>query len=206
MKTEHFQISVLHQPGSEETAFNPETREPASLRIMKLSDKDIVPTKGSPLEAGHDIYSLTDGLVPAKGQRVVETGIAIGLPGGTYRRLSGRSGMTSKIGRAVGRGVTDADYNGEIKVILRNHGLVVYLFKARDRIAQLLIERIADPDDMELDELEPTEGGKLGFRSCSLNPKRSIRAKDQKVKICFLHGDTGNNEFFSTADISYYPP
>jgi len=50
-----------------ETALTPEKREPTSLRIMKLSDKAIIPTKGSRFAASHDIYALTDGLVPAKG-------------------------------------------------------------------------------------------------------------------------------------------
>ena len=76
---------------------------------MQPSDKAIIPTKGSLFAAGHDIYALTDGMVPAKGQTVVETGIAIGLPEGTYGRLAARSGMTSKMGIAVGGGVRDAD-------------------------------------------------------------------------------------------------
>jgi len=84
LKSEHFQISVIHQRRGAETALVPEKRESTSLRIMKLSDKAIITTKGSRFAAGNDIYALTDGLVPAKGQTRVETGIAIGLPEGTY--------------------------------------------------------------------------------------------------------------------------
>jgi len=51
---------------------------------MKVSDKAIVPTKGSRFAAGHDIYALTDSLVPAQGQTMVEMCIVIGLPEGTY--------------------------------------------------------------------------------------------------------------------------
>jgi len=87
---------------------------------MKLSDKAVVSTKGSRFAAGHDIYAITDGVVPAKGQIMVETEIAIGLPEGTYGRLAVRSGMASKMGIAVGGGVIDADYTGEVNVILRN--------------------------------------------------------------------------------------
>jgi len=58
---------------------------------------------------------------------------------------------------------------------------------------------------MEVDDLETTEGGKSGFGSSYLNPKRSIMAKEEEVKICFLHTDTDRNEFFSTADIAYHP-
>jgi len=89
---------------------------------MKLSDKAIIPTKGCRFAAGHDMYALRDGLIPAKGQTMVQAGIAIGLPEGTYGRLAARSGMASKMGIAVGGGVRDADYTGQVRVILRNHG------------------------------------------------------------------------------------
>jgi len=85
---------------------------------MKLLDKATIPTNGSRFAAGHDIYALTDGLVPAKGQTIVETGIGIGLPEGPYGRLAARSGMASQMGIAVGCGVIDADYPREDKVIL----------------------------------------------------------------------------------------
>jgi len=58
---------------------------------------------------------------------------------------------------------------------------------------------------MEVDNLETTEGGKSGFGSSDLNPKRSITAKEEGVNISFLHGDTDNNEFFSAKDIGYHP-
>jgi len=82
LKTEHFQLSVIHQKRSAETTRNPEKREHTTLGIMKPSDKAIVPPKGSRFAAGHDIYALSDGLVPANGQTRVERGITIGLPEG----------------------------------------------------------------------------------------------------------------------------
>jgi len=172
---------------------------------MKLGDKAIIRTKGSPFAAGHDISALTDGLVPAKGQTMVEMGIAIGLPQGTYRRLAARSGMASKMGIAVGRGVIDADYTGEVKVILRNHGEADCVFNAGDRIAQLIIEKVANAHGMEVDDLGITERGTIGFGSSDMNPKPSITAKEEEVKICFLQADTNNNEFFSAVDIDYHP-
>jgi len=45
----------------------------------------------------------------------------------------------------------------------------------------------------------------MGFGSSDPNPKRSITAKEEEVKICFLHADTSENEFFSAADIGYHP-
>jgi len=172
---------------------------------MKLWDRAIILTKGSGFAAGHDIYALTDGLIPAKGQTMVETGIAIGLPEGTYGRLAARSGMASKMGIAVGGGVIDADYTGEIKVIFRNHGEADCVYIAGDRVAQLIVERIANTDAMEVDHLGITERAKMGFGSSGLNPERSITAKREEVKICFLYAERSENEFFSTADIGYHP-
>jgi len=136
---------------------------------------------------------------------MVETGISIGLPEGTYGRLAARSGMASKMGIAVGGGVIDADYTAEVKVILRNHGEADCVFKTGDRIAQLIIEKVANADAMEVDDLETTERRTMGFGSSNLNPKRSITAKEEEIKICFLHTDTSENEFFSAADIGYHP-
>jgi len=205
LKSEHFQISVIHQKRRAETALIPETLESGNLRIIKLSDKAMIPTKGSRFAAGHDIYTLTEGLVPTKGQKMVETGIAIGLPEGTYRRLAARSGMASKMGIVVGGGVIDADYTREVKGILQNHGEADCVFKAEDRIAQLIVEKVANADAMEVDDLGITERGKMGFGSSHMNPKRSITAKEEEVKICFLHTDTSKNEFFNAADIGYHP-
>jgi len=58
---------------------------------------------------------------------------------------------------------------------------------------------------MEVDKLEITERGKMGFGSSDMNPKRSITAKEEKIQICFLHADTSEKEFFSAADIGYHP-
>jgi len=65
--------------------------------------------------------------------------------------------MASKMGIAVGGGVIDADYTGEVKVILRNHGRADCVFKAGDRIGQLIIEKVANADAMEVEDLRITE-------------------------------------------------
>jgi len=144
-------------------------------------------------------------MVPVTGQAMVETGIAIGLPEGTYGRLAARSGMASKRGVAVGSGVIDADYTGEVKVILRNNGQGNCSFKAGDRRAQLIIEKIADTHAIEGANLGTTKRGKMGFGSSDLNPRRSITPKQAGIEIGFLHADTRVNKFFSTTDICCHP-
>jgi len=128
-------------------------------RIKRLQRNAIISSKGSRMAAGHDIHALKDGTIPAQRQMLVDTGIAIGLPRGTYGRLAARSGMASKHRIAVGGGVIDADYTSEIKVILRNHGDTNYEFMAGDRIAQVIVEKIQTHDAMEIDNLEDTARG-----------------------------------------------
>jgi len=71
--------------------------------------------------------------------------------------------MASKMGIAVGGGVRDADYTGEGKVILGNHEEADSVFKAADRIAQLIEEKVANADTMAVDDLGITDRGKMGL-------------------------------------------
>ena len=98
LKPEHFELSVCHRKDRIQISLV-RKKTPASnrLRIKRVSLKAKMPTKGSRMAAGHDIYAPEKGLVPAKGQILVGTGIAIGLPKGTYGRIAARSGMASKM-------------------------------------------------------------------------------------------------------------
>jgi len=140
------------------------------LRVKRLQQQATIPTKGSRMAAGYDIYALKDRTIPAQRQMFVDTGIAIGLPRGTYGRVAARSGMASKHGIAVGGGVIDADYTGEVKVIFQNHGNTSYEFMAGDLIAQLIVEKIRRHDAMEIDNNEDTERGTRGFGSSDITP------------------------------------
>jgi len=121
-----------------------EKLEPTSLRIMTLSDKMIIPTKGSQFVPVMTSIAVSNGVVLAKRQAMVETGIAIGLPEETYGRLAARTGMAIRLGIAVGSGVIDTDYTGEVKVILGDPGQAEYSFSAGDQMAQLIVQQIAD--------------------------------------------------------------
>jgi len=127
---------------------------------------------------------------------LVDTGIALGLPRGTYRRLAARGGMASRHGITVGGVVIDVEYTSEIKVILQNHGNTSYKFKAGDRIAQLIVEKIQTHDAMEIDNLEDTNRGTQGFGSSDIGPKRLIMCEELKVKMGFLNPDPQDNSYF----------
>jgi len=111
--------------------------------------------------------------------------------------------MASKHGIAVGGGlgVIDADYAGEMKVILRNHGDTNYEFKAGDRIAQLIVEKIQTHDAREIHNLEDTARGTKGFSSTDIGPKRLITCDELQVKMCFLNPVPQDNSYFDEEDI-----
>ncbi|KAF2968732.1 hypothetical protein GQX73_g4828 [Xylaria multiplex] len=139
------------------------------LLIKKLSDKARLPTRGSAFAAGYDMYSSQAATVPARGKVLVDTDIAIAVPAGTYGRIAPRSGLASKHSIQTGAGVIDADYRGQVKILLFNHSDTDYAIAEGDRIAQLVIERIYTPKVVEVAELEESVRGAGGFGSTGTN-------------------------------------
>lgn len=144
---------------------------PQDLKIYLRSDKATLPTKGSILSAGYDLYSSEDGLIPKQGQGMISTDISVIVPIGTYGRVAPRSGLAVKHGISTGAGVIDADYRGEVKVVLFNHSTKDFEIKKGDRIAQLVLESIVNAEikQISIDELDNTERGSGGFGSTGKN-------------------------------------
>jgi len=202
LKPEPFEVSLCHRKDRIQVSrVEGKKRITNRLRIKILQRNAIIPTKDTRIAAGNDIYALKDGTIPAQRQMLVHTAIAIGIPRGTYSRLAATSGMAINHGIAVGGGVIDADYTGEIKVILRNHGDTSDEFKAGDRIAQLIVEKIQKHDAKEIDNLEDTDRRTKGFGSTDIGPKRRIMCEELKVKMCLLNPDPQDNSYFDKEDI-----
>jgi len=122
LKPEPFQISLIHKNNQNKGYISqPEPVIRNGVKVKRLSNQGILPTNGSRVAAGHDIYARSVFTIPAQGQFLVETGIASRLPKGTYAQIAPRSGLASKKGIAFNGGVIDADYTGEIKIIIINH-------------------------------------------------------------------------------------
>jgi len=94
-----------------------------------------VPIEGSARAAGHDLYAIEGTEVPARGQAIVGTGIAIGLPHDTYGRIAPRSSLAGKHRLMTNAGVIDSDYRGEVKVVLANLGDQPFRVEKGARIA-----------------------------------------------------------------------
>lgn len=135
------------------------------LKVKKISEKAILPSRGSSLSAGYDLSSASETKVPARGKALVPTDLSIAIPEGTYARVAPRSGLAWKHSIDVGAGVIDADYRGPVGVILFNHSDVDFEVKAGDRIAQLIIEKIVTPEVVEVNDLDATVRGAGGFGS-----------------------------------------
>ena len=143
-----------------------------SVCIKKLEESAVIPTRGTDTDAGYDLYSINDGVVPAAGRKVVGTGIAIAIPESKnvfapsyYGRVAPRSGLAVKKGIDVLAGVIDAGYRGEVGVVLQNLSDEDFPYKKGDRIAQLILEQCNTIGWVELDELEDSQRSDGGFGS-----------------------------------------
>ena len=101
----------------------------------------------------------------------MSTDLSIATPAGTYGRIAPRSGLAAKHFIDTGAGVIDADYRGEVKVLLFNHSEKDFEIKVGDRIAQLVLERIYTPEVMEVENLEESVRGAGGFGSTGVGGK-----------------------------------
>lgn len=137
------------------------------LRVGLLSDRARLPERATERAAGYDLFSACQGTIAPRGRAVCWTDLAICVPDGTYGRVAARSGLATKRGIAVGAGVVDADYRGNVGVLLFNHSDAPFDFAVGDKIAQLVLERCATPDvqPVSLDEMTATPRGAGGFGS-----------------------------------------
>jgi len=127
-------------------------RRRTRMEVVRLQPTATLPSRGSADAAGFDLYSV-DHYVVFPGQRVVvSTGIGLQkLPSGTYGRIAPRSGLAVKHGLDTLAGVVDADYRGEIKVVLLNTDMrVPFVIKPGYRIAQLILEKYEVADVVEV--------------------------------------------------------
>ena len=135
------------------------------IRVKKLSETATIPTRGSELAAGWDLYASQECLVPARGKAIVTTDIALAIPLGYYGRVAPRSGMAWKKHTDIRAGVIDADYRGPVGVVMFNHADEDLQIGVGDRIAQLVIEQISTASLLEVDSLDDTERGEGGYGS-----------------------------------------
>lgn len=113
------------------------------MKVRILDPVASLPTRASDEAAGFDITTIEDFVLAPGERRLTHTGLALQLPKGTYGMLAPRSGLAVRHGVTIGAGVVDSDFRGEVRVLLFNHGSESIQFTAGDRVAQIVVERIA---------------------------------------------------------------
>lgn len=138
------------------------------LKVKRLDEKAIVPTRGSEYAAGWDLYCMEDTVIPPGETVMVSTGFAIELPNGTFGGIFARSGLATKKGLRPANcvGVCDSDYRGAYIVAMHNDSSIPQTLEAGERMAQLIVLPFITFDKItEVDELSETTRNTGGFGS-----------------------------------------
>lgn len=139
-----------------------------SLRVRRLDERAVVPTRAYPGDAGLDLYALEGGTLHPGERASVRTGVAVEIPEGRAGLVLPRSGLAARHGISVvnAPGLIDAGYRGEIRVLLLNTDRSErFEIAAGDRIAQLVLVAVQTPEVVEVGELAASQRGAEGFGS-----------------------------------------
>lgn len=131
---------------------------------------NLLPDYSTLLSAGMDIRSNEFVVVNSGQRKLVKTGLHMGLPEGYEAQIRPRSGLAIKNGISVlnSPGTIDADYSGEICVILINHSNEDFIVNVGDRICQMVIAAHEKAEWEVVETLEETERGSGGFGSTGI--------------------------------------
>lgn len=137
------------------------------IEVLKLHANAQIPRYMTAMAAGMDVCALLEEAVCLQpGERyLVPTGLAFAIPEGYEVQVRPRSGLAIKHGISMvnAPGTIDADYRGEIRVILINHGQEPFVINSGDRIAQLIVAPVCQADMVLVEQLAETERGSGGF-------------------------------------------
>lgn len=143
------------------------------IKIMKCDPKAILPDYVHSGDAGMDLYSTENVVIPCGKHTLVKTGICIELPHGYEAQIRSKSGIALKNGVFClnSPGTIDECYRGEICVILCNLGEKEYVINVGDKIAQMVFNKVEYFALCETNNLSPTDRGDAGFGSTGLKKK-----------------------------------
>ena len=142
--------------------------QPQALKVKKLRPDARLPERATPGATGLDLFACIRGqgtVALGPEPTLIGTGIAIEVPKGYDVQIRPRSGLSTR-GIGVALGTVDSDYRGEVMVTMYLFSLgATHKVGHGDRIAQMVIARLADLPVIEVEELTPTERGIGGHGS-----------------------------------------
>lgn len=136
-----------------------------NIEILKLHPDATIPTYGSDGAACFDLASIEPGIIPARGRKIVRTGLAFAVPPGYALDVRSRSGLAFHYGIEAFSGTLNADCRSELMVLLRNRGSEDFTFSPGERIAQARIVDSRRVTFTAVEQLALTERGAQGFGS-----------------------------------------
>lgn len=154
------------------------------LFVKRLSPHAVLPVRADDGAAGYDLSSAENTVVPAHGKALISTGWAMKIADGYYGRIAPRSGLAWKNHIDIGAGVVDKTYRGCVGVVLFNHSATELKIGIKDRVAQLIITKIDNPEVVEVEDLDVTVRGAGGFGSTGMGAivsacvKESVESKE----------------------------
>ncbi|UZJ36745.1 dUTP diphosphatase [Prosthecochloris sp. SCSIO W1103] len=152
----------------------------STVKIVRINQKAILPRYATANAAGMDLAACLD--VPLEidpfTTALIPTGLCIELPEGFEAQLRPRSGLALKhlISLPNTPATIDADYRGEVKVILVNYGKKPFTVQHGDRIAQMVVARYEHVALEEVNSLSQTERGNGGFGHTGISTGKSVPA------------------------------
>lgn len=140
------------------------------INVKKLSPDVEIPVRQTDGASGFDLCAdIYEATTISPGERKkIPTGLAFEIPVGYEGQVRPRSGLSSKYGLVASFGTIDADYRGELSVVLYNQSFGNFKVEPRMRIAQLVICPVVYPELQEVDSLTDTTRGSSGFGSTGL--------------------------------------
>ena len=142
-------------------------RVKVSIRRLPAAADLPLPERATAHASGFDLRACVSVplVVPVGARAVIPTGVAFAVPPGYEAQIRPRSGLALKSGVTLlnSPGTIDADYRGEVGVIVVNHGTVPVTIARGDRIAQMVIQTVPEVDLESVEELPETERGAGGF-------------------------------------------
>lgn len=134
---------------------------------MQVIAEGNIPKKQHQADAGFDLEANADIRIPVGSWTLVPTGTRLQIPEGYVGKVCSRSGLALKHGVAVlnAPGIVDSGYQGDVGVVLINHGVEPFEVKKGERIAQLLIEKLPETTIIGGEIQSPSDRGEGGFGS-----------------------------------------